>query len=391
MNKNQLKAVKYLIPILLLIVIVYFSLKYGIETFTSTSTSTSTSNIINDQFPKRYFKIIDRISNKCLTINGNDNHLSLQDNTDMNDDDQLFIGNDDNQLISKKDNYKGQKGEFIITLNAKVKHDGVPLIIKKNNPNNISKLEKWKVNKYGHIYNLENNGFLSYTTDLLACINHNTPQNWYLQITNSTSTNNNSTSTSTSTNKCTCQNIDTECPIHPEINTNKKNLDDSNKMNDKMIFNPIIIDLLKCKNEFKKSSKKAFETYRLHNSDTIENFTCQNTNDDEYDIKNHKDYNKLLEKLMPKDECLLKKGVGIENHPDYNKYMSMYAVRDPSVAYPIKYMLIDDYNKYIVSLMHKREIHLKNKIKQLENIIIGLKNPDNKDFITDCKKHFIDD
>ncbi len=329
------------------------------------------------KFPQNYFRIIDRETNKCITINpikekNNMNLLTLDFVNDTKD--QLFIGTNDGKLLSIN-------GSFMI-IDSHVKHDGIPVYMSDNLKKDI-KLCQWDINEHGNIYNMKNKGYLSIsTTTSNICINHSIPKNWYLRLEESDSPSASNPSTSTS-----------DPSPYPASSSN---------MN--IVVDPVVLDLLKCKSEFK-IKKHNIEGFTSGSTDPISSDpssipststststspSIPATDDDRYNIKYHRDYDKLMSKLMFRDDCSLAKGASLENHPDYHKYMALYAVRDPTVSYPIKYMPIDDYNKYILGVMSKREDGLKKKILRLNNQLESIKNSQTDPYTGDCRKHFTD-
>lgn len=134
-----------LVIIICICICILLSYKY-IESFTSND-----YEVINDTFPNNEFKIVDRITGYVIT--NIDNKLYLREEQKDNKD-QLFRGDKDNHIISKDSNK-------VISLESKSKIDGLPLklVPKKKDDEDKEKLKKWKINKFGHIYNLFNDSF----------------------------------------------------------------------------------------------------------------------------------------------------------------------------------------------------------------------------------------
>jgi len=339
---------KVSIIILLLIIgtIIFLCGPYN-EYFTDDS-----DKIINERFPRNPFRIVDRKTGKCISINENNVMLKDIDNTDNT---QVWRRDDSDRLISSFNNNA-------LSLTGKVKYNGIPLI---TSIPNVEKLQKWKINKLGHITNMQNNGYLSYNMNTyILCIHHSIPDKWYIQLVDKEEEDDKDI-TSNGCNSCTESNI---CNTHKNKKVKLINIESVDGNND-----DTYLELLKCKSEFKIPKKSSNES--------IENFTVDDDNN-EYDIKNHKDYKRLMENLMKKEDCSLRRTDSINNHPEFLKYMSIYAVRDESVPWPPKFIPINNYKQYILGLISQRDAKYRDHIHLLENIIkkeaLNIKNLNDK-------------
>lgn len=136
----------------------------------------------------------------------------------------------------------------------------------------------------------------------------------------------------------------------------EKNIDNKIKEENKKLKE----ELNKCKSEFNIPIIITEEE-----GEDLESFSNYRQNDI-YDIKNHKDYKQLMEKLMYKGDCLLNNKQSITEHPDYHKHMSKYAVIDYTAGYPLKYIPISDYNARINLIIKKHKDKYDNCLKQFK-------------------------
>ena len=84
----------------------------------------------------------------------------------------------------------------------------------------------------------------------------------------------------------------------------------------------------------------------------------KNKKDTEFAIYNHKDYDKLISKMIPRDECIMTRNDPIEKHPQYSELMEKYAIRDPkSCSTDKKYIPITEY-KNAVNSRYKKMLKL---------------------------------